>query len=220
MMKAMILAAGRGERMRPLTDNIPKLLVPFGKGRLIDPLLFGLQRAGIREVVINICYLPDQITAYLGEGERYGLKIVYSREAQVGGLETGGGILQALPLLGDQPFLIVSSDLVTDYPFAELIRKPLTGLAHLVLVANPDFHLQGDFNLNSQGLVTEQGENMLTYASISVLHPKLFADCQPGKFPLAQLLRQAIRQQKVTGEQYQGVWHNIGTLEQLENLQS
>jgi N-acetyl-alpha-D-muramate 1-phosphate uridylyltransferase len=217
-MKAMILAAGRGQRMRPLTDHTPKPLAPFRGGRLIDPLLQGLERAGVREVVINVCHLAQQIIDYLGDGRNYGLKIQYSREHQPGGLETGGGVYQALPLLGTKPFLVVSADIVTDFPFDRLIRMPLQGLAHLVFVDNPSFHSQGDFHLQKDGRVTLQGENMLTFASISILHPQLFANCTPGKFPLLKLFRKAIAAQLMTGEHYQGIWENIGTIEQLQSL--
>ena len=216
-MKAMILAAGRGERMRPLTDQIPKPLVPFRGGRLIDPLLHGLRRAGVREVVINVCYLASQIIDYLDDGNNYGLRIQYSREEQLGGLETGGGVFQALPLLGSEPFLITSADIVTDFDFAGLINKPLQGLVHLVFVDNPDFHARGDFHLNADGTVAPQGDNMLTYASIGVLHPRLFANCGPGKFPLLKLFREAIAAGLMTGEHYHGDWHNIGTLAQLSS---
>lgn len=217
-MKAMILAAGRGERMRPLTDTLPKPLAPFRNGRLIDPLLHNLRLAGVQEVVINVCYLADQMIEYLGDGRRYGLHIQYSREAHVGELETGGGVYQALSLLGAQPFLVISSDIVTDFPFATLINKPLSGLAHLVFVDNPEFHRQGDFNLNPDGRVTAEGNNKLTFASIGVLHPELFANCAPGKFPLVKVFREAIAAQRMTGEHYKGNWHNIGTLQQLQAL--
>lgn len=217
-MKAMILAAGRGERMRPLTDTIPKPLAPFRGGRLIDPLLYALARAGFQEVVINVCYLAEHIIEYLEDGRRYGLHIQYSRESEKSGLETGGGVLQALPLLGGQPFLVVSADIITDFPFNDLMNKPLTGLAHLIFVDNPGFHPHGDFHLNSDGTVALQGDNMLTFASISVLHPQLFTGCQPGKFPLVKLFREAIAKQRLTGEPYRGEWHNIGTYAQLCDL--
>lgn len=217
-MKAMILAAGRGERMRPLTDTIPKPLVPFRGGRLIEPLLQELHHAGVQEVVMNVCYLAEQIIAFLGDGSRYGLQIQYSREEAVGRLETGGGVYQALPLLGTQPFLLVSADIITQFPFAKLMTKRLPGLAHLVLVDNPDFHPLGDFNLNADGTVSEQGDNKLTFAGIGVLHPQLFAGCVPGKFPLLKLFREAIAARCLTGEHYQGDWHNIGTYAQLKAL--
>lgn len=213
-MKAMILAAGRGERMRPLTDTTPKPLAPFRGGRLIEPLLYGLAQSGVREVVINVCYLAEQIMDFLQDGSRYGLTIQYSDERS-GVLETGGGIYQALPLLGSQPFLVVSADIVTDFPFAKLMHQPLAGLAHLVLVNNPDFHLRGDFHLNADGKVLTAGDNMLTFASIAVLHPQLFAGCTPGKFPLLKIFLEAIANNRLTGEHYHGQWSNIGTLQQL-----
>lgn len=217
-MKAMILAAGRGERMRPLTDLIPKPLVPYKGGSLIDPLLRSLQAAGIQEVVINVCYLAEKMMNYLGTGDRYGIRIHYSHEQEPGGLETGGGVLQALPMLGSQPFLLVSADIVTDFPFKSLIQKSINHLAHLVFVDNPSFHPRGDFHLNPDGLVEEQGTNMLTYSSIGILHPDLFKDCSPGKFPLIHLFRKAIQTQQMTGEYFQGNWANIGTVEQLNEI--
>lgn len=215
-MKAMILAAGKGERMRPLTDRIPKALAPLGDQRLIEPLLCALSRAGIQDVVINVCHFGEQIIAYLEEGRRYGLRIRYSDERETGALETGGGVYRALPLLGERPFLSLSADIVTDFPFASLIQKSLEGLAHLVFVKNPDFHPTGDFHLSPQGHVTFDGDNRLTFANIAVLHPQLFARCSPGKFPLIQVFRDAIAQGAVTGEQYRGKWHNVGTLQQLQ----
>jgi MurNAc alpha-1-phosphate uridylyltransferase len=217
-MKAMILAAGRGERMRPLTDTIPKPLIPLGEGRLIEPLLYALHRSGIREVVINVCYLAQQIMDYLQDGSRYGLNIQYSLENEVGGLETGGGVFQALPLLGVQPFLLISADIVSDYPFGSLIKKPLSGLAHLVFVDNPEFHAKGDFHLSEQGEVFLKGDNTLNFAGICLLHPDLFKNCSPGKFPLSRLFKEAIAAGLATGEHYRGVWHNIGTPAQLESL--
>lgn len=212
-MKAMILAAGRGERMRPLTDTVPKPLTPFRGGRLIEPLLYSLAQAGVREVVMNVCYLAEQIVEFLQDGSRYGLTIQYSREREA--LETGGGVYQALPLLGEHPFLLVSADIVTHFPFAELLLKPCTQLAHLVFVDNPDFHSRGDFHLDPSGLVLAQGNNMLTFASIAVIHPQLFAASRPEKFPLLKVFRQAIAQTRITGEHYHGPWLNIGTIQQL-----
>lgn len=217
MMKAMILAAGRGERMRPLTDRVPKPLAPLAGKCLIDPLLFRLSQAGVCEVVINVCYLADKIINYLGDGRNYGLKITYSVEEEVGSLETGGGIYRALPLLGYQPFLLISSDIVTDYPFETLLNKKIPGMAHLVLVDNPHFHPSGDFHL-SEGAVNLRKGVRLTYASIAILHPELFANCSPGKFPLNKVFLEAIEQQMVSGEYYRGKWFNVGTLEELQNL--
>lgn len=217
-MKTMILAAGRGERMRPLTDTIPKPLAPFRGGCLIDPLLHALHRAGIQEVVINVCHLAEQIVNYLGNGERYGLRIQYSYEVLTGGLETGGGVYQALPLLGTEPFLVISADIVTDFSWAPFIHQPLRGLAHLVFVDNPVYHPQGDFHLEANGQVALQGNRMLTYANIGILHPQLFASSAPGKFPLRLLFQEAISKQRLTGEYYQGDWRNIGTMEELRSI--
>lgn len=217
-MKAMILAAGRGERMRPLTDKIPKPLAPLGESCLIEPLLYALQRAGVKEVIINVCYLAQQIVDYLQDGSRYGVRIQYSWESEVGGLETGGGVYQALPLLGAEPFLLISSDIVTDYPFGDLVNKPLRGLAHLIFVDNPEFHVQGDFHLSAEGQVSLQGNNFLNYAGISVLHPDLFKNYKPGKFPVFKPIKAAIAAGLTTGEHYRGTWHNIGTLAQLQAL--
>ncbi len=217
-MKAMILAAGRGERMRPLTDKVPKPLAPLGEGRLIEPSLYALQRAGIKEVIINVCYLAQQIVDYLQDGSRYGVRIHYSWESEVGGLETGGGVYQALSLLGPEPFLLLSSDIVTDYPFGDLVNKPLRGLAHLVFVDNPEFHLKGDFHLSAEGQVYLQGNNFLNFAGISLLHPDLFKNCKPGKFPVFKPIKAAIAAGLTTGEHYRGIWHNIGTLAQLQAL--
>lgn len=217
-MKAMILAAGRGQRLRPLTDHTPKPLAPFRDGRLIEPLLRSLHQAGIHEVVINICHLAAQIMNYLGDGRRYGLHIQYSHEEQTGSLETGGGVYRALPLLGSSPFWVVSADIVTDFDFGQLINKPLSGLGHLILVDNPDFHPHGDFHLSADGGLALEGDHMLTFANISILHPQLFADCVPGKFPLSQLFREAIAAKKLTGQHHRGGWHNIGTLSQLINV--
>jgi len=215
-MKAMILAAGRGERMRPLTDTIPKPLVSYRGQRLIEPLLRSLSVSGIKEVVMNVCYLADFIMEYLQDGRRYGLNIVYSREKELGGLETGGGVLQALPLLGPEPFLIVSADVVSEFSFGSLLNRPLLGLAHLVFVENPDFNPNGDFNLQPDGGVSAQGNHMLTYANIGILHPKLFEHCVPEKFPLVKVFREAIAKGQMTGELFRGQWCNIGTIEQLK----
>ncbi len=218
-MKAMILAAGRGERMRPLTDFTPKPLVPFRNGRLIDPLLIGLKQAGIFDIVINVCYFADQIMEYLRDGSQYGLSIQYSREFKLGELETGGGIIKALPLLGKEPFILLSADIVTDFPFQQLVTKSEVGSGHLVFVDNPSFHVQGDFHLNKNGTVALEGDNMLTFGNISLLTPQLFSGYSLEKLTLAKLLQAAISKGGVTGEHYRGGWNNIGTLEQLESCQ-
>lgn len=214
-MKAMILAAGRGQRMRPLTDIIPKPLLTVAGKPLIVHQLEKLHQAGFYELVINLGYLGEQISSFLGDGRDFGVTLVYSQEPE-SALETGGGIFQALPLLGNAPFVVVNSDIWSDYPFAQLPADPL-GLAHLVMVENPPQHAQGDFVL-SDGWIRNEGERKLTFSGISVLRPELFAGCIPGRFPLGPLLCKAIAQTKVSGEHYPGVWQDIGTPERLAGL--
>ncbi len=213
-MKAMILAAGRGERMRPLTDHTPKPLLKVGGRCLIDYHLAGLAEAGIQEVIINHAWLGEQIERELGDGGRWGVKIHYSAELQ--GLETGGGIFNALPLLGEAPFLVINGDVWCRYPFAQLPATP-AGLAHLVLVDNPPHHAQGDFALRG-GHVCSQGAPRLTYSGIGVFRPALFAGCSRRSFPLAPLLRRLMRDNQVTGEHYRGRWIDVGTPERLHKL--
>lgn len=215
-MRAMILAAGKGERMRPLTLHTPKPLIPVAGMPLIEYHLRALVQAGVIEVVINHAWLGDRIEAHLGDGARFGLQIVYSKESQP--LETGGGIYQALPLLGADPFILINGDVFTDYDFA-VLQKPLQGLAHLVLINNPEHHLEGDFSLE-EGRVLAPTTATLTYSGIAVLHPKLFAGCQAGAFKLAPLLRQAIAQGQVSGEQFNGCWIDVGTPERLAAAQA
>lgn len=211
-MRAMILAAGKGERMRPLTLTTPKPLINVAGVPLIEYHLRALARAGFKEVVINHAWLGEKIEAHLGTGEQFGLNIQYSVESQP--LETGGGIYQALKYLGDAPFVLVNGDIWTDYDFSAL-RKPLTGLAHLVLMDNPEHHVEGDFSLQQEQVGLPQAGNSLTYSGIAVLHPQLFADCVGGAFRLAPLLRQAIAQGQVSGEHFTGHWIDVGTQERL-----
>lgn len=211
-MKAMILAAGRGERLRPLTDFTPKPLLDAGGRPLIVHHLEALRAAGIREVVINLAHLGEKICAALGDGSAFGLTIAYSREPE-GALETGGGILQALSLLGKGPFVVVNGDVWTNYPFSRLPVSP-PGLAHLVLVDNPPQHPEGDFALLGERVMSN-GTPLLTFSGISVLRPELFAQCAPGRFPLTPLLRQAMAQGQVSGEHYGGAWFDIGTPQRL-----
>lgn len=213
-MRAMILAAGRGERMRPLTDHTPKPLLPVGGRFLIDYHLRALAQAGFREVVINHAHLGEQIIEALGDGSAYGLRILYSPEQPA--LETGGGIFRALPLLGEEPFLVINGDIWTDYPLARL-RTCQPVLAHLVLVDNPPQHPQGDFVLH-HGQVSDDAEARLTFSGIGVYRPALFAACHDGPFPLAPLLRRAMGEGAVSGEHYQGQWWDIGTPERLAQL--
>lgn len=214
-MKAMILAAGRGERMRPLTDHTPKALLTAGGKRLIGYHIENLVRAGIHEIIINHAHLGEQIEHALGDGGRYGVRIFYSPEGEQT-LETGGGIFNALPLLGAKPFIVVNADVWTDYPFAQLPADP-EGLAHLVLVDNPPHHPHGDFVLRG-GYVLSDDNEKLTFSGIGVYRPELFAECKPRKFPLAPLLRQAMERRQVTGEHYRGAWFDIGTPERLQQL--
>ena len=214
-MKVMLLAAGRGDRMRPLTDAKPKPLLEVGGRALIVHHLDALRAAGLREVVINLGYRGEQICAALGDGRRYGMRIDYSWEPKRP-LETGGGIFQVLPLLGPAPFAVINSDIWSDYPYARLPREP-AGLAHLVLVDNPSHHPEGDFVLR-QGLVLASEAPRLTFSGISILRPELFAGCHPGRFPLAPLLRRAMAASRVSGEHYSGIWQDIGTPERLDRL--
>jgi MurNAc alpha-1-phosphate uridylyltransferase len=214
----MILAAGRGERMRPLTDNTPKPLLMVGGKPLIVWHIEALARAGIQEVIINHAWLGEQIPQALGNGSRWGLTIRYSAEGNVG-LETGGGIFNALPLLGDAPFLLVNGDVFTDINLANLAKRGLSGemLAHLCLVDNPEHHPQGDFRLTDSGRVIDQPS--LTFAGVSLISPKLFVGIQAGKFPLAPLLRQVMQAGRVTGEKHEGFWLDVGTVQRLQYLE-
>ncbi len=237
-MKAMILAAGRGERMRPLTDHTPKPLLMAGGRRLIEYHIDALVAAGMREIVINHAHLGSQIEATLGDGSRYGAKIDYSPDTPEGeALETGGGIFKALPLLGDAPFVVVNGDIWTDYPYAHLSKILLSNtqksmaaapaptalmhpcMAYLVLVDNPQHHPKGDFALRANNVYDPTpGEQALTFSGIGVYHPELFAGCVPGKFQLAPLLRKAMQQHAVTGVHYTGQWIDIGTPQRLDEL--
>jgi MurNAc alpha-1-phosphate uridylyltransferase len=211
-MKAMILAAGRGERLRPHTDHTPKPLLPVAGKPLIEHHIEALVAAGITELVINHAWLGDKIEAALGDGARLGACICYSVEGE-SALETGGGIFRALPLLDDEPFLVVNGDVVTDFDFRRLPER-LNGLAHLVLVPNPPHHPVGDFALHA-GQVASSGEPLWTFSGIGVYHPRLFAGCREGAFPLAPLLRQAMAKGQVTGELYRGLWIDVGTEQRL-----
>jgi MurNAc alpha-1-phosphate uridylyltransferase len=214
-MMAMILAAGRGERMRPLTDHLPKPLLKAGGKALIEHRIESLAAAGFRDLVINHAHLGAQIEAHLGNGGRYGVRITWSREPDAA-LETGGGIFQALAWLDGENFLVVNADIWTDYPFARL-AAPIAGLAHLVLVDNPPQHPRGDFVLRDSRVQAE-GTPRLTFSGIGVYHRDLFRGCRPGRFPLAPLLRHAMESGQVSGEHYTGAWHDIGTPERLAEL--
>jgi MurNAc alpha-1-phosphate uridylyltransferase len=215
-MKALILAAGRGERMRPLTDSIPKPLLQAGGRALIEHTIAALAHSGISELVINHAHLGAQIEKRLGDGSDYGVHIEYSPEPE-GALDTGGGILRALPRLGDAPFLVVNGDIWTDFPFSSL-RRDFSSLAHLVLVDNPPHHPEGDFYLKD-GRVHSGGRGpRLTFSGIGVYSPRLFSGSNPGVFPLIPLLRGAMERGEVSGEQYRGLWFDIGTPDRLAAL--
>ena len=214
-MKAMILAAGRGERMRPLTDSVPKPLLEVGGKPLIAYTIELLKAGGIDEIVVNYAHLGQQIVDYLGDGKDFGVSIRYSDETG-GALETGGGIFKALGQLDDHPFLVINSDVWTDFPIERLPRD-LPGLAHLVMVDNPTHHMKGDFCLDQSMVNLNQGTK-LTFSGIGVYSPRLFAGSRGGSFPLAPILRDAIIRKQVTGEYYQGNWIDVGTPERLQAL--
>ncbi len=214
-MRAMLLAAGRGERMRPLTDTLPKPLVQVGGRALIAWHLAALGRAGIREVVINLSWLGGQLRAALGDGRDFGVHISWSDEGPVA-LETGGGIFHALPLLGPEPFLVVNADIWTDIDFGRL-HLPAGELAHLVLIPNPVHHPRGDFGLDGDRVVNRESTR-LTYSGVGAYSPGFFAGCTPGRFPLLPLLNRAIASGRVSGEVHRGQWCDVGTAERLANL--
>ena len=214
-MKAMILSAGRGERMRPLTDSTPKPLLRIGGQTMIERHIHALAGAGILARVINHAHLGEKLVQALGDGSSYGVDICWSPEPE-GALETGGGIFHALSLLGEEPFIVVNADIWTDFPFDGLPEQP-DGLAHLVLVDNPAHHPEGDFVL-STGRVLQGGGAPLTFSGIGVYRPELFDGCIAGSFPLAPLLRQAMDDGQVSGEHYGGTWFDIGTPERLQEV--
>jgi len=219
-MKAMILAAGRGERMRPLTNNLPKPLLKVAGKMLIEYHLEKLKSAQITEVVINHAWLGEKIEQALGDGSSYGLNITYSAETEA--LETAGGIINALPLLrgvNDETdaFIVINGDIYCDYDISNL-PSSLSSLAHLVLVNNPSHNPQGDFVLTTTGAVETEGENKLTFSGIGVYHPDLFKNYPQGKQALAPVLRNAMQEQQVSGEFYSGLWQDIGTPERLNEL--
>lgn len=215
-MKAMLLAAGRGERMRPLTDSCPKPLLQVAGKPLIAWHLERLASAGFHEVVINLSWLGDMIASELGDGSQYDLAIRYSREPWPA-LETGGGIVQALPLLGDGPFLLVNGDVFTDIDFTTLQIAP-DDLAQLVLVPNPAHHSKGDFWLDAQGRIGKAGGQRLTYSGVALLRPEFFAGATPGRFPLLPWLLRALEAGRLAGQRHDGVWLDIGTPERLAQL--
>lgn len=211
-MKGLILAAGRGERMGPLTADRPKPLLEVGGRPLIEHTVRRLVAAGVRELVVNHARFGEQIEAALGDGDRFGAHIEYSSEGAAP-LGTGGGILRALPLVGSAPFVVVNADVWTDYPYQGLPAEP-EGLAHLVLVDNPPHNPAGDFALDG-GRVWLNAEPRLTFSGIAVYRPELFDGAVPGEFGLAPLIRHAASQRLVSGEHYRGLWVDVGTPDRL-----
>ncbi len=213
-MKAMILAAGRGKRLRPLTDHTPKPLVQAAGKPLIEYQIEALAQAGISEIIINHAYLGEQIERQLGNGSRWGVVIHYSPEPEA--LETGGGIFKALPLLGDAPFLVINGDIWTNFDYSSL-QLAEDDLAHLVLIENPTHNPKGDFVLQG-GRIVEAEAARYTFSGIGLYRPALFAGCLAETFPLAPLLRQAIAADVVSGEYFTGDWIDVGTPQRLEQL--
>jgi MurNAc alpha-1-phosphate uridylyltransferase len=216
-MRAMILAAGRGERMRPLTDTMPKPLLQVGGKPLIEYHIDALARAGVQDIVINLAWKGSMLRDALGDGARFGIKLHYSDEGD-SALETGGGIVRALPLLGEAPFIVVSGDIWCPYPFASLpARLNERDVAHFVLVPNPSFHANGDFGLQTDRVINAADERY-TYANIGIFRPAFFEGCRAERFPLVPIMLRRIDEARVSGELYEGRWRNIGTPAQLAEL--
>jgi MurNAc alpha-1-phosphate uridylyltransferase len=209
----MILAAGRGERLRPLTDSVPKALVEVRGERLIDRHLHALHTAGVLEVVINLGWRGAMVRDAIGNGDAFGLNIRYSDEGD-NVLETGGGIFRALPMLGEDPFVVINADIFTDMPVPD-IPLPDDSLGHLMLVAKPDYRIQGDFYLE-QGKVRNGDSPQLTFGGVAVYRPEFFANCKPGRFSLVPMFRAAADAGRLRGSIYEGVWADIGTPERLK----
>jgi len=214
-MKAMILAAGRGNRLRPLTDHTPKPLIDLHGKTLIEHHIDKLKAIGVNDIVINVAHLPEKIESHLQNGEHLGVNITYSKEPS-DALETGGGIVNALPLLGEEPFICLNGDVYCHYPLEQLPQL-IQQSAHLVLVPNPAHNLTGDYHLCDQGLLHSQSDNKpYTYAGIAVYHPKLFDGVPEGRFSITPIIQQAASNGAITAELYSGNWHDVGTLERLD----
>ena len=212
----MILAAGRGERMRPLTDTTPKPLLQVRGKALIEWHIERLKTCGFDEIIINIAHLGEKIQEYLGDGSRYGVAILYSDERQSGALESAGAIIKALPLLGEEPFLVVNGDIFCDYTFDPHFKLH-DKLAYLVLVPNPPHNTKGDFSTQNKALIN-QGKVQYTFSGIGYYSPKLFENLTLQKMPLAPLLRQKANEGLIDAELYDGMWHDIGTPQRLEAI--
>ena len=215
-MRAMILAAGRGERLRPLTDETPKPLIKVAGKSLIEYHIENLAHAGLKDIVINTAWLAEKIHAQLGDGSSYGVTIQYSDEGTA--LETAGGIIKALPLLGDDPFVVVNGDIWCDYDFSTLPVLEADKQAHLLLVDNPDHNPAGDFALEN-GLIRKTGNTMYTFSGIGIYTPSFFADQPKGALPLAPIIRSKSDIDIVSGEYHPGSWTDVGTIERLDELE-
>lgn len=214
-MIAMILAAGRGERLRPVTDTLPKALVEVAGKSLLERHLDAVKAAGIRTVVVNLGWLGASIVERIGSGRRFGLEVIYSPEGD-NILETGGGIHRALPMLGGAPFLVINADIYTDMPMPAP-HLDAGSLAHLVLVPTPDHKSTGDFDL-LDGRVQNARDPALTFSGVAVYRPEFFAACSPGRFPLAPMLRSAADKGELAGSLYGGFWEDVGTPARLAAL--
>lgn len=217
-MQVMILAAGRGERMRPLTDFTPKPLLKAAGKSLIVHTIEKLVLAGFTDLVINHAYLGEQIETALGDGSQFGATIRYSPEGK-NGLETAGGIIHALPMMNDAPFLVVNGDIATDFPFAILKNQPVD-FAHLVLVPNPAHHERGDFHIDSNQYLSMTGTQRFTFSGIGLYSPEFFKTAPKNSTKLAPLLRDAMHKNRITGELFKGFWMDIGTPERLQSFEA
>jgi len=219
-MKAMILAAGRGERLRPLTDKIPKPLIQVAGRSLIEYHLHNLAAAGFRDIIINTAWLADKIHQQIGDGSHYNVSVRYSDEGTA--LETAGGIVNALSLLGDEPFLVVNGDIYCEFDFTTLSNPsthlPNNSQAHLVLVNNPSHNESGDFTLQD-GMIKNTGDPMYTFSGIGIYRPEFFSGQKDGALPLAPILRQKCDEDLVSGQVYNGRWTDVGTIERLQQLE-
>lgn len=214
-MIAMILAAGRGERLRPVTDSVPKSLVEIDGQALLERHLRSLARGGVETVVINLGWLGDQITERVGSGEQFGLSVVYSQEGD-NILETGGGIHRALPALGGDPFLVINADIYTDMPMPS-VQLGDDDMAHLVCVPVPQDKASGDFAI-VDGRIRNDGQPLFTFSGVSIYRPEFFSDCTPGRFSVVPMLRAAADTDRISGSVYSGLWRDVGTPERLAEL--